>query len=244
MSELNMLKNSTLELEEMAKSGLYLGYPKSRSNPKMKPFIWSTKNGFQIIDLETSLELLKKAANFLVEVKRKNGVILFVGSSVASQDIVREAALALDTPHATERWLGGTLTNFATISRRITYLKDLESEKAAGGFEKYTKYEAMKLEEKMRKLEIALGGLKKLARLPDAVFVASAAADNLAVREARRKNIPVIGLVNTNSDPTELNFPIPANDNAKNAVKYIVGKITDILMSVKPEVAEGENKTK
>ncbi len=221
-------------MEDMAKVGLYLGHRKSQGNPKMKPFIWANKNGFQIIDLETSVQLLGKAIKFLSGVRAKGGVILFVGTGVISQDEVKSVAEALGAPYVNERWLGGTMTNWPTISKRIAYLKELESQKASGGFGKYTKYEVMKLQEKMDKLEKYLGGLKNLSRLPDAIWVSSATTDKIAVAEANRKNIPVAGLVNTNGDPTLFDYPVPANDNSKGAVTYMLTVLKDALAEVKP----------
>lgn len=240
MSVLSSIKNINEELEEMTKAGLYLGHQKSQANPKMKPFVWANKNGFQIIDLETSARLLEKAIKFLADVKAKGGVILLVGTGVVAQEGVKDMAEALGAPYVTERWLGGTITNWSTISKRIAYLKDLETKKAGGDFSKYTKYEALKLEEKMAKLEKSLGGLKNLARLPDAVWTTSSKADHIAIVEARRKKIPVIGLVNTNGDPTEFDYPIPGNDNSKGAVSYVLGRVKDALIAVKPAVKTEE----
>lgn len=240
MSVSNDEKNTDVQFEEMARVGLYLGYQKSKANPKMKPFIWANKNGFQIIDLETSEQLLEKAIKFLVNVRAKGGVILFVGTSVVAQDEVKNVAEALSAPHVTERWLGGTITNWPTISKRITYLKDLEAKKAGNDFSKYTKYEVLKLEEKMKKLEKSLGGLKNLVRLPDAIWTTSSKADHIAIVEARRKNIPVVGLVSTNGDPTEFNYPIPGNDNSRGAISYVLEKVKAALLAVKTAVKTEE----
>ncbi|OGD30842.1 30S ribosomal protein S2 [Candidatus Azambacteria bacterium RIFCSPHIGHO2_01_FULL_44_55] len=237
MSVSNNLKNISVQIEEMTKVGLYLGHQKSQANPKMQPFVWTSKNGFQIIDLEASARLLEKAIKFLIDVKAKGGVILLVGTGVVAQDAVKNMAEALGMPHVTERWLGGTITNWPTISKRIAYLKDLEIKKAGGDFSKYTKYEALKLEEKMAKLEKSLGGLKSLIRLPDAVWTTSSKADHIAIVEARRKNIPVVGLVNTSGDPTEFDYPIPGNDSSRGAVSYVLEKVKDALAAVKVQEA-------
>lgn len=222
-------------VEDMVKAGLYLGYQRLKANPKMKPFIWANKNSFQIIDLETTVQLLDKAIKFLIDIKAGGGVILFVGTGVVAQDIVKSVAVDLGMPYVTERWLGGTITNWQTISKRIAYLKDLESKKTSGDFGKYTKYEVLKLEEKMAKLEKYLGGLKNLGRLPDAIWVSSYSADHIAVLEASRKHIPVVGLVNTNGDPTDLDFPVPANDNSKSAVVYVLERLRNSLIAVKAQ---------
>lgn len=237
MSVSNNSKNISVQVEEMIKAGLYLGNQKFQANPKMQPFVWANKNGFQIIDLETSARLMEKAIKFLTDVKAKGGVILLVGTGVVAQDAVKNMAETLGMPYVTERWLGGTITNWPTISKRIAYLKDLEVKKAGGDFSKYTKYEALKLEEKMAKLEKSLGGLKSLIRLPDAVWTTSSKADHIAIVEARRKNIPVVGLVSTNGDPTEFDYPIPGNDNSKGAVSYVLEKVKDALVAVKVQEA-------
>ncbi|MCX6813619.1 MAG: 30S ribosomal protein S2 [Candidatus Azambacteria bacterium] len=228
-------KNNILEsdVETLALHGVHLGTLRAHSHPKMKSYIWSNKNVFQIIDLEKSKENLKMALDFLIGIKKKGGVILFVGTGFAAKEITKKVAEDLNMPYVTERWLGGTFTNFPTISRRIDYLRNLESQKAAGEFEKYTKYEALKLQEKINKLRKDLGGLINLNRLPDVIWVSSANYDKIAVREAIKKNVPVVGLVNTNSDPTLFNYPIPAGDNAINAVSFILNLVREALINVK-----------
>ena len=228
-------ENNILEpdLEALTLQGVHLGALRSHSHPKMKSYVWSNRNIFQIIDLEKSKEGLKAALDFLVGIRKKGGTILFVGTGFAAKEITKKVAEDLDMPYVAERWLGGTFTNFPTISRRINYLKDLESQKASGEFEKYTKYEALKLQEKIKKLRKDLGGLVNLNRLPDAIWVSSANYDKIAVKEAVKKNVPIIGLVNTNADPTLFNYPIPANDSAIGAVSFILNLVRETLINVK-----------
>lgn len=230
-------KNNIIEpdLEIMASSGVHLGSLRSHSNPKMKPYVWSGKNVFQIIDLQKSKDMLVAAIDFLISVKKKGGVILFVGTGLAAKDIVKTVALELDMPYVAERWLGGTLTNFPTISRRIDYLKNLESQKKSGEFEKYTKYEALKLEEKITKLKKYLNGLLNLSKLPDAVWVSSGNYDKIAAVEAKKKFIPVAGIINTNSNPDLFDYPIPASDTALNSVGFILNSVKDALIGIKAE---------
>lgn len=223
-------------METLASQGVHLGALRAHSHPKMKPYVWSNKNIFQIIDLEKSKENLKIAIDFLVSVKEKGGTILFVGTGFAAKEIVKKVAEGLNMPYITERWLGGTFTNFPTISRRIEYLKNLESQKAAGEFEKYTKYETSKIQEKISKLRKDLGGLINLNRLPDAIWVSSGNYDKIAVKEAAIKKIPVVGLVNTNSDPTLFNYPIPSNDSAVGVVSFILNLIKEALIDVKVSI--------
>ncbi len=223
------------DLEVMASSGVHLGSLRSHSNPKMKPYVWSGKNVFQIINLEKSRDMLIEAINFLISVKKGGGIILFVGTGLAAKDIVRIVAEELSMPYVAERWLGGTLTNFPTISRRIDYLKNLESQKKSGEFEKYTKYETLKLEKKISKLKKYLSGLLNLNKLPDTVWVSSGNYDKIAAVEAVKKSIPVVGIINTNSNPALFNYPIPASDNALNSVGLILNLVKDALINVKEE---------
>lgn len=222
-----------LDLEALTLHGVHLGALRSHSHPKMKPYVWSNRNIFQIIDLEKSREDLKAALDFLVGIRKKGGTILFVGTGLASKEITKKVAEDLDMPYVIERWLGGTFTNWPTISRRIGYLKNLESQKASGELEKYTKYEVLKIQEKIKKLRKDLGGLINLNRLPDAIWISSANYDKIAVREALKKNVPVVGLVNTNADPTFFDYPIPANDNTISAVSFILNLVRDVLINVK-----------
>ncbi|MFH1990512.1 MAG: 30S ribosomal protein S2 [Patescibacteria group bacterium] len=229
------------DIEKMASHGVHLGALRAHSHPKMKPNVWSNKSIFQIIDLEKSKKGLKSALDFLVGVRKKGGVILFVGTGFAAKEITQKVAEALGMPYVTERWLGGTFTNFTTISRRIEYLRTLESQKAAGEFEKYTKYEALKLQEKIQKLRKDLGGLINMTRLPDAMWASSANYDKIAVREAFQKNVPVAGLVNTNADPSVFNYPIPAGDSSVDSVGFILNLVKETLIDVKVVVpAEAE----
>jgi len=227
-------KNNILEsdLEAMALNGVHLGSLRSHSNPKMKSFVWSNKNAFQIIDLEKSKKNLEAAIEFLSGIKKKGGVILFVGTGMPAKDIIKKTAEDLNMPYVSEHWFGGTLTNFSTIIKQANRLKDLEKQKASGELEKYTKYEALKLQEKMKKLRRDFGGIVNMTRMPDAVWISSAVYDKIAVAEAVKKGVPLAGLVNTNSDPTLFTYPIPANDSAFSAVNFIVGLMRDALMKV------------
>lgn len=235
-----ILNNAEPDLETMALNGIHLGSLRSYSNPKMKAYLWSGRNVFQIIDLQKSKDMLKAAVDFLASIKKKGGIILFVGTGLAAKEITAATAKNLGMPYVSERWLGGTLTNFPTISRRINYLKNLENQKKSGEFEKYTKYEALKLEEKISKLKKYLGGLLDLNKLPDAVWVSSANYDKIAAVEAVKKSIPVIGIVNTNSNPDLFDYPIPANDASLNSVEFILNFVREMLLSVKTETTQPE----
>lgn len=231
--------------QAMVKAGVHIGHRRFYSNPKMKPYIWSTKNTFQIIDLSKTVLRLKEALDFLVSVREKGGVILWLGTNIAAHRAVLKTSQELNSPYVVERWLGGTLTNWPAISSRISYLKELETRKAQGDFEKYTKFEAQKMEEKISKLNKNFAGLKSMTKLPDALWVSSAFWDKIAVMEARKKKIPVVGLVDTNADPTELDWPIPANDSSKSALDYLMSIVSERLYGVVPkEVFLEEEKKK
>ena len=238
----NSEKNNILkpDLEVMALSGVHLGSLRQYGHPKMKPYIWSGKNVFQIINLQKSKDMLVKAIDFLISVKKEGGIILFVGTGLAAKDIVKSVAEELNMPYVTERWLGGTLTNFPTISRRIDYLKNLENQKKSGEFEKYTKYEVLKLEEKIAKLKKYLNGLLNLNKLPDVIWVSSGNYDKIAAVEAKKKSIPVVGIINTNSNPDLFKFPIPASDTALSSVSFILNFVKDALINVKIEKISSE----
>lgn len=237
----SFLKSEEPDLENMASSGIHLGSLRSYSNPKMRPYVWSGKNVFQIIDLQKSRDMLIAAVDFLISIKKSGGIILFVGTGLASKVITESVAKDLSMPYVVERWLGGTLTNFPTISKRVDYLKNLENQKKSGEFEKYTKYEALKLEEKIIKLKKYLNGLLNLNKMPDAVWISSGNYDKIAALEAVKKSIPVIGIANTNSNPDLFDYPIPANDAALNSVEFILSFVKNALYGVGPEPVESKS---
>lgn len=227
-------------IKEMHQAGVHVGRQKSSTDPKMKPFIFGLKNNLQIIDLEKSAEKLSAALDLLRKVAQNGGKIIFVGTKPAARKTVEEAAKRCDQPHVTLRWLGGTLTNFSTISKRINYLKDLERKKETGELKKYTKKEQLTLERKLAELTEQLGGLKSLDKLPAAIFVADVKENEIVVKEAKIKKIPVVGLINTNADPTTIEYPIPANTNAASSIKYLVNKIAEAILSSAAAAEEPE----
>ena len=231
------IKNNILEpnLETMALHGVHLGALRAHSNPKMKSYVWSNKNVFQIIDLEKSKEDLEKALSFLVGVKEKGGTILFVGTGFAAKELTQKIAEDLNMPYVTERWLCGTFTNFETIQKRVEYFKSLETKKAAGEFEKYTKKERMKLDKEIELLKVKFDGIRNMSKLPDAVLILDLKKDETSVREAKRKGIKIIGIVDTNIDPAIADYPVPANDDAISSVKYILEKVKEVILDSKQE---------
>lgn len=212
-------------VEELFKAGVHFGHRTSKWNPKMEPFIFSVHNNIHLIDLEKTIELLKKAVDFIKKTIVSGGKILFVGTKPSAKNIIKQAAESCQMSYVFERWLGGTLTNYKTIEKRLEHLKDLQEKKQSGQLEKYTKKERLLLEKQIAKLQKQFGGLTKMAKLPNVLFVADVKNDALAVKEARRLGIPVIGICDTNTDPSLIDYPIPGNDDAITSLKLLIGII-------------------
>ena len=217
-------------LEEMMKAGVHFGHQKARRNPKMDEYIFTTRKGINILDLQKTNEKLQEALDFIKGVKKSGKSILFVGTKIQAKDLVRDVATTLQMPFVSERWLGGTFTNFKNIRGRTRYLVDSEGMLARGEFKKYTKFEQMKKIEELEKMEKRMGGIKNMIELPGAVFAASIKEDNLAITEARKMGIPVIAIADTNIDPSHVDFPIPANDDAISSLRLI---LTYIFKTIK-----------
>lgn len=222
-----------LDIEEMAQAGLHFGHRTSRVHPKMMPYLAGVRNTVHIIDLEKTKEKFKEALKFIQEIILENKILLLVGTKIQVKDLVKEIAIDCGLPYVTERWLGGTFTNFDVIKKRIEYFKDLKRKKAEGELEKYTKKERAKIGEALKNLEIKFAGVENLTQLPDAIFVLDMKKDDLAVKEARMKGIKVVGVSDTNCDPTLADYPIPANDDAISSVKYILDKVKETIKSAK-----------
>lgn len=229
-------KNFNIDLEEMAKAGLHFGHKISKRHPKMAPFLAGERNTIHIIDLEKTAQKLREALEFIQELISQNKILLFVGTKVQIKNLIKDVAIQCDMPYVAERWLGGTFTNFETISKRIEYFKDLERKRAEGGFENYTKKERSKIDQELKDLEVKFGGIKDLNSLPDAIFIADMKKDEIAIREARKKEIKVIAIAHTNVDPTLADFPIPANDDSISSVKYILEKVKEVIKSQKSKL--------
>lgn len=215
--------------EEMVKAGMHFGRKKSIFNPKMKPFVYLLRDNIYIIDLIKTRQGIIAATDFLKKAVEENKLILFVGISKQSADLVKDLAENLKMPFVINRWLGGTLTNFKTINSRVHHLEMLEKESVTGGFDKYTKKERLMKEKELNKLREKFGGLSKLTRLPDAVFVSSVKESLLVIHEAQIMKIKIVGVVNTESDPNQIDFPIPANDNARRSLELIIKSLNESL---------------
>ncbi|MBM4781960.1 MAG: 30S ribosomal protein S2 [Archangiaceae bacterium] len=216
-----------ITMRQMLEAGVHFGHQTKRWNPKMKPYIFGARNGIYIIDLQKTVGLARAALRFVSDVTARGGAVLFVGTKKQAQDVVREEASRAGQYFVTNRWLGGTLTNFKTIKQGIDRLKSLETMKEDGTFDRLPKKEVAGLEREREKLEKNLGGVKQLARLPGAIFVIDPKKEAIAVHEANRLGIPVLGLVDTNCDPEGIDYVIPGNDDAIRSIKLFTGKIAD-----------------
>ena len=217
------------ELEAMLKAGVHLGHAKSKDHPSMKEHIFGVRNTVSVLDLTRTSAALAKAEAFLKERVARGGLILLVGTRPAARQIILDITAATAMPYFTERWIGGTLTNFKVIRKRIEYMETLEKEKASGEFEKYTKKERMMRDEEITRLKKMFDGLRTLSRLPDAVVVVDTPEATTAVHEARLMKIPLVALCDTNANASQIDFAIPSNDDALPAVRYMMGRIGEAI---------------
>lgn len=223
-----------ITLEAMLKSGVHFGHMKSRRHPKMDEYIYTTRNNINIIDLQKTLEKLQEAMKFLSSVQKEGKKVLFVGTKKQANDLIESLAHRLGAPYVVERWIGGTFTNFKVIRGRTKYLKESEEQLARGEFKKYTKFEQSKKTEELEKLEKRMGGIKEMTELPGAIFIADVKESAIVVQEARKLNIPVSGIVDTNTDPSGIDYPIPANDDAISSLRLILSCIGKALSGNAP----------
>ena len=224
-----------LDLDEMMKAGLHFGHRTSRIHPKMMPYLQGVKNTVHFISLEKTAEKLAEALKFIQELISQGKILLLVGTKIQIKNMVKEMAIDYGLPYVSERWLGGTFTNLGIIKKRVEYFKNLEKQRDSGELEKYTKKERIKISQELKNLEIKFGGIKNLEKLPDAIFILDMKKDYLAAKEAREMGVRVIGISDTNIDPTLADFPIPANDDAISSVKYILDKVKEVIIKAKPK---------
>ena len=237
----------TVTIKQLLESGAHFGHQTGHWHPRMKNFIFTKRNGIHIIDLEQTVGLLKKAGDFVKDLIAGGGDILFVGTKKQAQETIEEVAKRCGMYYVNQRWLGGVLTNFTTIQTRIDYLVRLEDRQARGELGYLTKKEALKLEKEMVRLNRQIGGLKEMTSLPSALFIIDIIKEKIAVAEAKRVGIPVVAVVDTNCDPTPIDYPIPANDDAIKAIRLICTNIADAIVEGKAGEAaapapEGEEK--
>jgi small subunit ribosomal protein S2 len=222
-----------VSMRELLECGVHFGHQTKRWNPKMKKYIFTSRNGIHVIDLQQTLKLIKQTYQIVKDSVKNGGSVLFVGTKKQAQDAIYNEAAACGMPYVHHRWLGGTLTNNITLQQSIHKLKDYQRMNDEGLFDQLSKKEASKKGKKLTKLEYYLEGIKDLNKLPAFVFIVDTKREQLAVREANRLKIPIIGVVDTNADPTEIQYPIPANDDAIRAVRLICSIVSKAVLDGK-----------
>ncbi|MBX9705847.1 MAG: 30S ribosomal protein S2 [Gammaproteobacteria bacterium] len=233
---------SKITMRQMLEAGVHFGHRTRFWNPKMAPYIYGSRNKIHIINLESTLPLFKDACSLVSRIAANKGRVLFVGTKRAASNIIKEQAIRCGMPYVNHRWLGGMLTNYKTIRASIKRLKELEAQAATGGFEGFTKKEVLNMQREQAKLERAIGGIKNMGGLPDALFVIDTGYENIAIQEAKRLSIPVIGVVDTNNDPDQVDYIIPGNDDAIRSIELYVKTLADTILEVRGPVINEEFK--
>ncbi len=218
---------TAINMKQLLEAGVHFGHQTSKWNPKMKPYIYGARNGIHIIDLQKTVVLFKEAYDFIVDTVAHGGHILFVGTKRQAQEVIKEEAQRANMFYVTNRWLGGQLTNFPTIKKSIERMKMLESMRDDGSFANFKKKEALGFEREIERLNFIFSGIRDMDDLPGALFIIDPKKEKIAVSEARKLNIPTVALLDTNSDPDEADYVIPANDDAIRAIKLFSAKIAD-----------------
>lgn len=238
---------SDVDIKKLFEAGAHFGHTSSRWHPKMAPYIYGKRGNIHVIDLEKTVDCLGRVTKFASKVASEGKQILYVGTKQQVKEIIKNNAESVDMPYVNERWLGGMLTNFKTISGRIKQLKSLESKMESGELvERYNKLEVQRFAEEIALLNVKFGGIKNLAGVPGAIFVADVISNDIAIKEANRLNVPVIAIVDTNGNPDLVDFPIPSNDDATSALNLIIGSVTKAIESgkqmAKAKKHDGEGK--
>lgn len=221
---------AVVSMKQLLEAGVHFGHQTRRWNPKMAKYIFTERNGIYIIDLQKTVKKAEEAYSFVRSVAEEGKSVLFVGTKKQAQEAIKDEALKADMYYVNERWLGGMMTNFQTIQKRVARLKELEAMEADGTFEVLTKKEVQGLKHEMEKLEKYLGGIKDMNKLPGALFIVDPRKERIAVAEAHKLNIPIVAIIDTNCDPDEIDYPIPGNDDAIRAVRLLTGKIADAII--------------
>ena len=232
--------SSIISMKQLLEAGVHFGHQTRRWNPKMARFIFQERNGIYIIDLQKTVLKLREVYGAVKEMARQGKTFLFVGTKKQAQEAVKEEADRCGMFYVNQRWLGGTLTNFQTIQKRVARLRELERQRDSGVFEVLTKKEVGRLEDELRKLDRFLAGIKDMPKLPDALFIVDPRKERIAVLEARKLKIPIIAVIDTNCDPDEIDYAIPGNDDAIRAVKLMTGKIADAIVEGKTEAESAQ----
>ncbi|MCK9377319.1 MAG: 30S ribosomal protein S2 [Syntrophobacterales bacterium] len=224
---------SYVTMKELLEAGVHFGHQTRRWNPKMGPYIFGARNGIHIIDLQKTVQFFKVAYNYVIDTVANGGIVMFVGTKKQAQDSIREEAQRCGMFYVNHRWLGGMLTNYQTISRSIARLKEFEAMKEDGTLKRFPKKEILMMEKKAAKLERSLGGIKNMGRLPDIVYVVDPRKEDIAVAEGRKMQIPLLAIVDSNCDPTEIDYPIPGNDDAIRAIRLLTSRVADAVLEGK-----------
>jgi small subunit ribosomal protein S2 len=240
-----------LDIKEMAEAGLHFGHKPSKTHPKMKPFVYGTRNSINLIDLEKTKESFEKVLKLIEKEMAEGKILLLVGTKVQARKLVEDFGKEHNLPYVSERWLGGTISNFSIIKKRIDYFNDLQRKKEQGELQKYTKKERGQFDLELERLEKKFEGIRSLEKLPDIIFVLDTTKDSLALKEAKAKEIVSIGVCDVNSDPSSVDFAIPANDDSVSAIKYVLGKLAIVVRKGKKprktkeqDVSSAESKEK
>jgi len=217
-------------LEDLLKAGVHFGHLTRRWDPKMKPYIFMERNGIHIIDLQKTVKSLEQAYNAIKEISASGDPILFVGTKKQAKDILKAEAMRCENPYIVERWLGGTLTNFSTIKKSVRHLENLEKMVLDGTVEKLTKKERLQIEREIEKMKKVFAGIQEMKKIPGAVFVVDIKKEEIAIREAKKLRVPIFAIVDTNCDPTQIDFPLPGNDDSTKSVTIIARVIADAIL--------------
>jgi len=223
----------TIDMNSMLKAGVHFGHQKSRRNPKMDEYIFGTRNGINIIDLQKTVAKLEDALKFIEKITSEGQEILFVGTKKQTKKLIESAAKKCGVSFVIDRWLGGTFTNFSAISSRTKFLRNGEEKMKRGEYDKYTKFEQMKIAEELERLERRMGGIKNMTKLPSAIFVTGVIEDDLAIKEAMKRNIPIIALVDTNVNPSNIDYLIPANEDAVSSLRLMIAYVAKAVLAGK-----------
>jgi small subunit ribosomal protein S2 len=237
-----MQQSSTnaISIKLLLEAGAHFGHQAGRWHPKMKKYIFIQRNGIHIINLELTLALLEKACNFVTDVVAQGGDVLFVGTKKQAQEAIEQEAQRCGMPFVNQRWIGGMLTNFNVIQARIDYLVHLEDQKARGLFHRLPKKEALRLEKSIQRLNRQMGSFKEMTKFPSALFVVDPSKERIAIAEARHAGVPTVAMVDTNCNPDEVDYPVPANDDAVRGVRLICSKIADAVLEGKGILEKAE----
>lgn len=236
--DVNHKDMSQAELKEMLANAVHFGHQTQKWNPKMRPYLYGVRDGIHIFDLQKTFDQLQAAMTFIQKSIAEGKKVLFVSTKQQAASVVENTAKKCNMPYVTHKWIGGLLTNFSTVKKRIKYYLDLEEKSASGDFEKYTKKEASQFKKDLEKLQIAFGGLKGLKKAPDVLFIVDCVRDHIAINEARKLNIPIVAITDSNADPDMVDYPIPGNDDAVKSLKYFMSKVEDSILNAQSKQAK------